>query len=222
MILGPCFYDLNKSICVCVWTQKNKKRRKFAEADNGKPSVTDRLHITQKLRLKKCSGESIIKVKLGAINPLKATYNHFFLIFDFLWKVYSPHFVLYSLTSGVSRVVFLRRWKPFRGICGQFAMEVHWQRRRKCSDVSGLKIAPLRVEVKVLLCITLLDCCSSVRAEFYSYSCSTFIYGEVQVSPAVSSRGVRSQQMVSEKQCLMSFDTWMSERVHIWRWHMTF
>lgn len=82
MILGPCFYDLNKSICVCVWTQKNKKRRKFAEADNGKPSVTDRLHITQKLRLKKCSGESIIKVKLGAINPLKATYNHFFLIFD--------------------------------------------------------------------------------------------------------------------------------------------
>lgn len=111
MILGPCFYDLNKSICVCVWTQKNKKRRKFAEADNGKPSVTDRLHITQKLRLEKCSGESIIKVKLGAINPLKATYNHFFLYSTALALQMSPITAPLEGLFAPLRAVFFDVWR---------------------------------------------------------------------------------------------------------------
>lgn len=119
------------------------------------------------LRLERRSGEAIIKVKLGAITSFKATYNHHKTFFfsirllsrsnchqsQLLWKVsFAPLRSVFFDVWRVACVVFCDVGNLSEVICGQFAMELfsfirfHWQLRRKCSDVSGLKM--LHYELK--------------------------------------------------------------------------
>lgn len=110
----------------------------------------------RRVAVRESPGETIIKVKLSAVNPkkpsFKATYNHHLVII--LKCSHPPNFTNY-FSSGrfhlptcniflYCKSIHLMMLEIFRGICGQFVTElswhffclcqIHWQWWRESSD----------------------------------------------------------------------------------------